>query len=123
MPRRRPQPPTLSDEALQLVATRFRVLADPARLRILNCLMRGECSVGELVDATGQEQPTTSRHLAALRREGIVSRRAEGNRGFYRIADPTVTKLCAIACGGLAEQLAGGLDALPEPKAWRGSGI
>ena len=104
-----------------MVATRFRVLADPSRLRILNRLMRGECSVGELVEEVELEQPTVSRHLAVLRREGIVSRRSEGNRGFYHIEDPTVTQLCAIACSSLAERLAGDLDALPG--AWRGTGI
>ncbi|MCP5058592.1 MAG: winged helix-turn-helix transcriptional regulator [bacterium] len=123
MARRAPPPPTLSEEALRMVATRFRVLGDPGRLRILNQLMQGEASVGELVDEVDLEQPTVSRHLAVLRREGIVSRRSEGNRGIYRIEDPTVTRLCAIACGGLLEQLAGELDALPEASAWRGSGI
>ncbi|MDH3687505.1 MAG: metalloregulator ArsR/SmtB family transcription factor [Myxococcales bacterium] len=123
MARRRSRPPMLSDDAVQLVATRFRVLSDPARLRILNLLMLGECSVGDLVNELELEQPTVSRHLAVLRRERIAVRRAEGNRAFYRIEDPTVMRLFAIACGGLSDQLAGELDALPSPDEWRGSGI
>ena len=123
MARRRSRPPLLSDEAVQLVAARFRVLSDPVRLRILNQLMLGECSVGALVEELELEQPTVSRHLSSLRREGLVTRRAEGNRGFYRIEDPSLVRLLALACGGLSDRLTDELEALPEPGAWRGSGI
>ena len=115
--------PTLSDEALELVSRRFRALADANRLRILNLLMAGELGVGELVERSGLEQPVVSRHLAVLRREAVVARRAEGNRGYYRVEDPTVVKLCELVCGGLAQRLSGELEALPEAEAWRGSGI
>ncbi len=123
MARRHNQHPVLSDEALELVSARFRVLADPTRLRILNVLMQGECSVGTLAERTGLEQPSVSRHLTLLRREGIVVRRSDANRGYYRIDDPTVIKLCAVVCGGLAERLSGDLEALPDPKTWVGDGI
>lgn len=115
--------PLLSNEALELVAARFRALADPTRLRILNRLMQGERSVQELVDDTELEQPNVSRHLSHLRREGIVERRPEGNRAIYRIQDPTIVELCGIVCGGLAEQLSDELDALPDGRAFRGWGI
>ncbi|MBW2282444.1 MAG: winged helix-turn-helix transcriptional regulator [Deltaproteobacteria bacterium] len=105
--------PVLTNEALELVAARFRALSDPKRLRILNLLMQGESSVQDLADAAGLEQPSVSRHLAHLRRDGIVQRRAEGNRAIYRIHDTTVVDICEIVCGGLAEQLSEGLDALP----------
>ncbi len=106
-----------------LLASRFRALAHPARLRILNTLMHGESSVGALAERTGLEQPSVSRHLAALRSEGILARRGEGNRGFYRIDDPTVTRLVGLACGGLVERLSDDLDSLPDAKAWQGAGI
>ncbi len=105
--------PILSDEALRLVAVRFRALSDPSRLRILNLLMQGESSVQDLVEATGFEQPNVSRHLSMMRREGIVERRADGNRALYSILDPTVMQLCEIVCGGLAGQLTERLEALP----------
>ena len=57
------------------------------------------------------------------RREGILVRRSEGNRGYYRIDDSTVIKLCAVVCGGLAERLSEDLEALPDAAAWRGAGI
>ena len=123
MARRRRKHPVLSDEALRLVAARFRALADPTRLRVLNLLMQGESSVQELVEASGLEQPNVSRHLAVLRREGIAERRAEGNRALYRIHDPTVFELCAIVCGGLVGSLSEDLEALPSRDEWKGSGI
>ncbi len=86
---------------------------DPSRLRILNLLMQGESSVQDLVEATGFEQPNVSRHLSMMRREGIVERRADGNRALYSILDPTVMQLCEIVCGGLAGQLTERLEALP----------
>lgn len=113
----------MTDDALRLLARRFASLADPARLRLLNLLMEGERSVGELVDAAGLDQPVVSRQLGVLRREGIVVRRAEGNRGFYRIQDATVIQLFQVVCGGLAERLAGDLDSLPDARAWRGVNI
>ena len=120
---REPPPPSLSDDALGLVAARLRVLGDPARLRVLNTLMQGERSVGELVERTGLEQSNVSRHLALLRREGIVSRRAEGNRAFYRIEDETVVQLLGVVCGGLITRLSDGLEGLADAKKWAGMWI
>lgn len=104
--------PILTGEALELVAARFRALGDPKRLRILNLLMQGESSVQNLADAAGIEQPSVSRNLSQMRREGIVTRRSEGNRAIYQIHDPTVIELCEIVCGGLAEHFSEGLEAL-----------
>ena len=102
----------MGEDALELVAARFRALGDPSRLRLLNLLMAGERSVQELVEESGLTQTNVSRHLGLLRREGLVVRSRQGNRALYRIADPRIAKLCQIVCGGLSEQLAGGLDAL-----------
>ena len=115
MARKTRKHPILSGEALELVATRFRALSDPKRLRILNLLMQGESSVQDLADAAGLEQPSVSRNLSQLKKEGIVARRSEGNRAFYRIHDATVIELCEIVCGGLAEHFSEGLEALGDP--------
>lgn len=113
----------LTNEALQMVARRFRALADPTRLRILNLLMQGERSVGELAAAAELEQPNVSRHLAVLRREHMVARRNQGNRALYRIHDATVFQLCEVVCDGLADRLAGDLEALPDARLWKGMNI
>ena len=123
MAKNRRKPPTLSDEALDLLAARFRVLAHPARLRLLNALLGGERSVGDLAEETDLEQPSVSRHLAALRSEGILARRIDGKRCYYRVDDPSLAKLLQVVCGGLADRLSGDLDSLPNAKVWRGAGI
>lgn len=64
----------------------FRAFADPTRLRILNLLKSGELCVCDLVDVLDVPQPKASRHLAYLRRVGLVSARKDGYWSYYRIA-------------------------------------
>ncbi len=109
--------PPLSEDAIALVAARFRALGDPSRIRLLNLLMRGEMSVQDLVEASGMSQTNVSRHLGLLRREGVVARRRDGKLAVYRIVDPNIETLCSLVCGGIESHLEGGLDAL------QGSGI
>lgn len=106
----RPKHPVLPEEALERVAARFRLMGDPSRLRLINLLMQGECSVQELVDASGLGQANVSRHLGLLRREGILARTRDGNRALYRIADRSIEQICELVCGELAIQLAEGLE-------------
>ncbi len=94
----------LSPVVLDLIAGRFRVLAEPARLRILNELTRGERTVTELAEATGLNQANLSKHLRLLRTTGFVDRRKEGLYAHYTIADPTVEALCEIMCTRLEEE-------------------
>jgi DNA-binding transcriptional ArsR family regulator len=84
------------------VAARFKVLGDPGRLAILSALHSGEQSVGDLVEATGRAQPNVSQHLAALSQAGFVATRREGNRVFYRVADPFLSRICDAVCASLA---------------------
>lgn len=69
----------------------FRALAEPTRLRILNLLQDGELCVCELVSVLDVPQPTASRHLAYLRKAGLVIARKEGLWHYYRLL-PTRTK-------------------------------
>lgn len=96
---------TLSSEVLELIARRFRVLAEPSRLLILNRLMAGERTVTELGEATGLNQANLSKHLQLLRSAGFVRRRREGLFAHYRIADPSVNALCEIMCSRLETQV------------------
>jgi DNA-binding transcriptional ArsR family regulator len=84
------------------VAARFKALADEGRLSLLSALQRGEKSVGDLAEATGRSQPNVSQHLASLTHAGLVEARRDGTRVFYRIADPTVLRICDAVCGSLA---------------------
>ena len=95
----------MSPEALELVAARFRALAEPMRLRILNVLMSGEHSVTQLVEATGAGQANVSKHLAVLREANMVSFRKEGPTTIYFIADPAIFDLCRLMCSRLQQEL------------------
>jgi ArsR family transcriptional regulator len=94
-----------SDELLELLAERFRVLAEPVRLRLLSVLRDGERTVSALVEATGAGQANVSRHLALLHRHGMVARRKDGLHVHYRIADPAIFELCELMCGSMESEL------------------
>ncbi len=97
--------PDFSDATLEAIANRFKVLAEPTRLRLLDALRDGERTVTELAGALDLGQANVSRHLALLRRHGMVARRKEGVRRPYRIADPVVFELCDLMCGRIEEDL------------------
>ncbi|HRX54804.1 MAG TPA: metalloregulator ArsR/SmtB family transcription factor, partial [Verrucomicrobiales bacterium] len=84
----------ISDEALAMIASWFRVLAEPSRLRILRALEEGEKTITDLVVATGTTQANVSRHVQSLAEAGMVGRRKEGLLTICFIADPTITELC-----------------------------
>lgn len=91
----------LTADRIDLVAARFRALAEPARLRIMNCLRDRERTVGELVDATDLTTANVSKHLQLLHAAGFVRRRKEGLHVHYALADEDVFRLCDIMCGRL----------------------
>jgi ArsR family transcriptional regulator, arsenate/arsenite/antimonite-responsive transcriptional repressor len=70
----------------------FRAISDPIRVRILHLLRGGELCVGDLVSALGVPQPTASRHLAYLRKIGLIHSRKNSYWTFYAIA-PARTEL------------------------------
>lgn len=74
----------------------LKALADRTRLRILAMLSAGEICVCHLHDSLRLPQPTVSRHLAYLRRSGLVSTRKEGLWVHYRLSEPSHPALGAI---------------------------
>lgn len=66
----------------------FKGFADPTRLRILNVLAAGELCVCDIVDILGVAQPAVSRHLAYLRRSGLVSATRDWKFAHYRLTTP-----------------------------------
>jgi ArsR family transcriptional regulator len=99
-------PSPLNPELADVIAARFRLLAEPMRVRILSRLREGEASVGELVAELGTTQQNVSRHLSILHREGVLGRRKDGNRAVYWIADETVLELCEHVCGSIEQRAA-----------------
>jgi ArsR family transcriptional regulator len=78
------------------LVTLFAALADPTRLRLLNLMNGREVCVCYFVEILKQGQPKISRHLAYLRRAGIVEARRDGKWMHYRIQRPDDTKAAAI---------------------------
>jgi DNA-binding transcriptional ArsR family regulator len=102
----------LSPEALALVAARFKLLGEPARLALLNALMAREMNVNELVQATGLGQANVSKQLGQLADAGYIQRRKDGLFTVYSIADDSVFQLCDLMCGAIAKKLGQDLKAI-----------
>ena len=91
----------LGPEMVREVAGRFKVLAEPARLNVLNELRGGARSVSDLIEVTGLSQANLSKHLQLLHAHGFVARHRQGLFTMYRLADRSVFQLCDIMCGQL----------------------
>jgi ArsR family transcriptional regulator len=87
----------------------MRALADRTRLRVLNLLREQELCVCYFVYVLKTSQPKISRHLAYLRRMGIVATRREGLWMHYRVVPPTDQ-----AVGSVLEQIFAALDTDPQ---------
>jgi ArsR family transcriptional regulator, arsenate/arsenite/antimonite-responsive transcriptional repressor len=83
----------------------FKTLADPTRLRLLNLLACGETCVCELTDTLRLVQPKVSRHLAHLKRAGLVEARRNGKWMHYRWSRPD-DPLIRHVLAGLREWMA-----------------
>ena len=75
------------DKTVLAIETLLKALADATRLRILGLLLTGEICVCHIHESLRIPQPKTSRHLAYLRRAGLVETRREGLWIYYRLAD------------------------------------
>lgn len=80
-------------EAATAAAEKLKVFAQPQRLMILSCLLRGERNVGDISEATRIAQPALSQQLAELRRADLVRTRREVKQVWYSLADDGVA-LC-----------------------------
>ncbi len=95
---------SLSPELIALVADRLKLLGEPARLQILNCLRARERTVSEIVDLTGLGQANVSKHLQQLHAHGVVSRRKDAQFAHYALTDRHVFELCALVCDSLDDE-------------------
>ena len=95
---------SIPDEFLDLIAEKFRMLAEPTRLAILRTLMQGERNVTQVVEETGRNQANVSKHLKMLAEAGLVARRKVGLQVFYKLDDPLVERLCKLVCETIVEE-------------------
>ena len=101
MTRSTPKTQTAAIDQLEDV---FKALADKTRLRILGLLGNNEVCVCHLHDSLGVPQPTVSRHLAYLRRTGLVAARRDGVWMHYQVSkslDPVVQNVVNAAVDAL----------------------
>jgi DNA-binding transcriptional ArsR family regulator len=96
---------TLTPELLELIAGRFKALAEPARLHILANLRGGTRTVGELAVAVELGQANVSKHLQVLHAHRFVSRRKDGLYVRYSLADRSVFQLCDLMCGRIEAEV------------------
>ena len=92
-----PQVTELSRPLSEVKAELFKALGHPARVRVLEVLVDGERTVGELQPLVGIESSHLSQQLGVLRRAGLVSARREGSSVHYTLRDPLVADLLAVA--------------------------
>jgi ArsR family transcriptional regulator, arsenate/arsenite/antimonite-responsive transcriptional repressor len=96
----RPDVEPLPEQARDELAARFRALADPTRVAIVNRLAAApEVCVCDLTEAFDVSQPTISHHLRILREAGIVNVDRRGTWAYYRLVPETIEGLRA-ALGG-----------------------
>ncbi len=81
-------------------ATRFKALADPARVALIARLSDGEeVCVCHLVEGSDLSQPTISHHLGILRRAGLVTSRRKGTWAYYRLVPEAMRELADALAG------------------------
>ena len=79
-------PHPLADPLADVIAQRFRVLAEPTRIKLLDRLREGDATVSQLQAALGASQQNVSKHLGILDSAGMVARAKDGNHVRYSIA-------------------------------------
>ena len=90
----------LNQAASEVLAARFRALADPTRVAIVNQLSAaGEVCVCNLVDTFHLSQPTISHHLKVLREAGLVEAARRGTWAYYRLVPEALDALRATLGG------------------------
>jgi DNA-binding transcriptional ArsR family regulator len=89
------RPPLTSLNALQRAAECLKALAHPHRLRIVQMLLRGRYTVGELAEACGIPSHMASEHLRLMQRCGFLSNEKDGRKAYYRIAEPHLANILA----------------------------
>jgi len=93
------------DDTFRRQARVLKALANESRLKIVDRLSRGECSVGELTAMIGSDPSTVSKHLAVLRAHGIVLDRREGNVVYYTLLTPCVMNFFSCATQVLKDRV------------------
>jgi DNA-binding transcriptional ArsR family regulator len=85
----------IKEEPLEKMAETLKAIAHPVRLQIVNILMKGESSVGDLVKTLGTKQSLTSQQLSILKSRGVLKSRRNGNVVFYSLHNTGIKNIMA----------------------------
>jgi ArsR family transcriptional regulator len=98
----------MEERVLQLKAEVLKALAEPTRLKILECLRGGEKCICEIVPAINGEQSNISRHISLMQKSHLVTTRKDGVRVMVKVRDPKVFEILdtisTILKGQMSEQ-------------------
>jgi DNA-binding transcriptional ArsR family regulator len=86
-------PALTSLDALEEAAECLRTLAHPHRLRMIQMLLRGQYTVGELAEACGIPSHMASEHLRLLQRCGLLRPKKDGRKAYYQIVEPHLANI------------------------------
>jgi len=65
----------------------FKALADPTRLKIIECVENGEKCICEIIPYTGKSQPNVSQHLKVMKHAGIIDERKDGTKIMIKVSN------------------------------------
>ncbi len=89
----KPSPKLLELDALEQAAQCLRTLAHPHRLRIVQMLLRGDYTVGELAEACGIASHMASEHLRLMKHCGMLTSQRDGRKTYYEVAEPHLASI------------------------------
>jgi len=80
----------MEEKILEWKAEILKALAQPTRLKILECLRQGERCICEIIPAVHGEQSNISRHISLMQKNHLVSTRKEGVKVMVKVRDPKI---------------------------------
>jgi DNA-binding transcriptional ArsR family regulator len=83
----------MEERVLELKAEVLKALAQPTRLKILECLREGEKCICEIVPAINGEQSNISRHISLLQKTHLISTRKDGVRLMVKVRDSRIFEI------------------------------
>src|SRR5271169_5794799 len=86
-------PPLTDLKALEQAAECLKTLAHPHRLRMIQMLLHGQYTVGELAEACGIPSHMASEHLRLMQRCGLLSPKKDGRKAYYQIVEPHLANI------------------------------
>lgn len=95
----------MDEKVLELKAEVLKTLAQPTRLKILECLRNGERCICEIVPVINGEQSNISRHISLMQKNHLVTTRKDGVRVMVKVRDPEVFEILNKVSSILKKQM------------------